>query len=167
MPRGSRRIWRALAFTFVFLVAGGSSSAADDSPTPARTSSLSWVELPGAESCGGTVLIANLVEEDLGRHAIVAPAGADLSIEAYVEHPDAAPGWRARIVLRDPGGAVLDQREITSSEPTCDELRTSTALAIALMIDPDAVARAPTPVPDDGDAQRGRRYEPRWRRYRF
>src|SRR5579872_5543604 len=146
MPRYSWRTSLALAFALACLVAGRR-SAADSSPASAPTSSLSWVELPGAEGCGGAVVMARLVEENLGRHAIVAPPHADLSIEGYVEHRDTAPAWRARIVLRDSAGTVLGQREITSSEPTCDELRTSAAIVITLMIDPDAAARAPAPLP--------------------
>ena len=120
-----------------------------------KPSSLSWVELPGAESCGGAVLVARLVEERLGRHALVAPSQASLSIEGRVEHSDMSPHWRAVVAVRDLGGQVLGSREIASDSSTCGELRESVVLAVALMIDPNvmngpaapmAAPRAPVPT---------------------
>jgi hypothetical protein len=134
-----------LAAALAFLPVGHRAARAADAPSP-RSSSLSWVELRGAESCGGALQVSRLVEERLGRHALVPPSGADLSIEAYVDHGDASPAWSARIVVRDAGGAILGEREITSDERECDELRSSAALVIALLIDPDAVARTARPV---------------------
>jgi hypothetical protein len=111
-----------------------------------KPSSLSWVELPGAESCGGAMLVARLVEERLGRHALVAPSQAGLSLEGRVEHADLPPYWRAFIMVRDPDGAVLGSRKIVSEASTCGELRESVALAVALMIDPNATSRPATPI---------------------
>jgi hypothetical protein len=131
-----------------------------------RTSSLSWVEMAGAESCGGALAIARAVEERLGRHAIVSPSQADLSIEALVEHltegsndgapappvaggpaPTPGPRWRAIVTIRDAEGRELGFREFKSTARDCAELRDSLAIAISLMIDPDAVVQAPPPVP--------------------
>jgi len=103
-----------------------------------RTVSLSWVELPGAEGCGGAPAIAREVEGWLGRHALVSPSQADLSIEGRAEHSVESGRWRALVELRDVGGLVLGTRELTSDAPDCGPLRDAAALAIALMIDPDA-----------------------------
>jgi len=114
-----------------------------------KPSSLSWVELRGAESCGGAVLVAHLVEERLGRHALVAPSQASLSLEGWVEHSEISPSWRAVVVVRDSDGQVLGSREIVSDASTCAELRESVVLAVALMIDPNAssVPAAPMATP--------------------
>jgi hypothetical protein len=109
-----------------------------------RTSALSWVVLPGAEGCGGAPVIARAVEEQLGRHAIVSPSQADLSIEARADRSERPPLWHAVVVLRDADGKVLGTRELASTADDCSELRSSVALAAALMIDPDALSH---PVP--------------------
>jgi hypothetical protein len=102
------------------------------------------VELPGAESCGGAAAVAKAVEQRLGRGALVSPAQADLSIEGRAER--VGTGLRAVLVLRDGSGAQLGVRELESAATDCSELRENAALAIALMIDPDAVLRPP-PAP--------------------
>ena len=133
----------------VSLAAAASSTARAET---GKTSSLSWVELPGAESCGGAPAIARAVEVHLGRHAIVSPAQADLSIEGRVEHIPGSAHWHSVIVMRDAAGKVLGTRELDSDTRDCAPLRESVALAIGLMIDPDAVlssrpAAAPAPPP--------------------
>lgn len=112
-----------------------------------QASSLSWVELPGAEGCGGAPAIAKAVEERLGRHLLVSPAQADLSIEGRVERSGRPPFWHATVRLRDKYGAVLGIRELQSASDDCGELRASVALAAALMIDPDALLHPPAPPP--------------------
>jgi hypothetical protein len=114
-----------------FCVAGRADAA------EGRTSSLSWVELPGAEACGGATSVAKAVEQRLGRAALVSPAQADLSIEGRAERVGSR--LRAVLVLRDGTGVQLGSREIESEAADCSELRENVALAVALMIDPDAV----------------------------
>jgi hypothetical protein len=109
-----------------------------------RTSSLSWVELSGAEACGGATSIAKAVEQRLGRAALVSPAQADLSIEGHAERVGSR--LRAVLVLRDGTGVQLGSREIESEAVDCSELRENVALAVALMIDPDAVLRPLPPL---------------------
>jgi hypothetical protein len=113
-----------------------------------RTSSLSWVQLPGAEACGGAAAIAEAVEKRLGRAALVSPSQADFSIEGRAERN--AEGFRAVLVLRDRAGTPIGTRDLESRVADCSELRENVALAVALMIDPDAVlqtAPAPPPAP--------------------
>ena len=131
-------------FTVAMLLAASGQANAENAAT--ATSALSWVELPGAEACGGAIALSRRVEEHLGRHALVPPSQAALSIEGRVEHGSSPPFWRAFIVLRDESGAVRGNREIESLQSDCSELRESVALAIALMIDPDAMIRAPPPI---------------------
>jgi len=116
-----------------------SSAAVADSH---RTSALSWVELPGAEGCGGAPAIAKAVEDRLGRHAIVSPAEADLSIEARADRSGHPLLWHAVVVLRRADGEILGIRELGSAADDCSELRSAVALATALMIDPDAALAA-------------------------
>ncbi len=113
-----------------------------------RTSSLSWLRMPGAEGCVTTQALARAVEERLGRSAFVSAAQADLSVEGSV-----APrprGYRAQITVRDAKGDTLGTREIERDAATCAELTDSIALVVALMIDPDAATKpkpAPAPPP--------------------
>src|SRR5260221_2390311 len=98
------------------------------------TYSLSWTRLAGAEKCvaGGT--LARAVETRLGRPAWAATSLADIQIEGQVEPRTDRPGWRVRIVLSDPKGAVLGQREIASDEASCDALEEPLVLMLALII---------------------------------
>jgi len=112
-------------------------------PRAAKTSSLSWTRLEGAESCIGARELALAVERLLGRAVFVSTAKAELSVEGRVEARDGG-AWHAVIVVADEQGQVLGTRELDSAEPDCRSLDDPVALAIALMIDPDA-ALAPTP----------------------
>jgi hypothetical protein len=116
---------------------------ANASASNGRTSSLSWVQLPGAEACGGAAAIAKAVEQHLGRAALVSPAQAEFSIEGRAERD--GEHYRAVLVLRDSGGAQLGMRELESDVAECAELRENVALAVALMIDPEAVLHPAPP----------------------
>lgn len=128
-----------LATALVAFCVAGRAHAAEG-----RTSSLSWVELPGAEACGGATSVAKAVERRLGRAALVSPAQADLSIEGRAERVGSR--LRAVLVLRDGTGVQLGSREIESEAVDCSELRENVALAVALMIDPDAVLHPLPPL---------------------
>jgi hypothetical protein len=109
-----------------------------------RTSSLSWIRLPGAEECVATQALARAVEERLGRTVFVSAAQADVSVEGRIEPK--AKGWHAVITLRDAGGALLGTRDLAREDKSCDAMREPLALVIAVMIDPD-VALGPRPAP--------------------
>lgn len=118
-------------------------------PATPRTSSLSWVRLPGAEECVATQPLARAVEERLGRTVFVSAAQADVSVEGRIE-PKSKGGWHAVITLRDARGALLGTRELARDEKSCDAIREPLALVIAVMIDPDAALgprSAPPPPP--------------------
>jgi hypothetical protein len=131
------------------LSAPDAARAADPGP---RTSSLSWVRLAGAESCAGVRDVADAVERRLGRPVFEAPARADRALEGRIERASPSGGWRAVITLSDEHGVIRGTRELHTDEPDCRALDDSIALALALMIDPDAALsplppRAPPPVP--------------------
>ncbi len=139
---------RPLAFLVTSAVwLSASFAAADDAPSRARTSSLSWVRLPGAEGCVATQALARAVEERLGREVFVSAAQADVSVEGRVE-PRRGGGWRAVVTLRDAKGALLGTRDVERPEASCDALTPPLALVVAVMIDPDAaMGRKPDPPP--------------------
>jgi hypothetical protein len=104
----------------------------------ARTSSLSWVRMPGAESCVATQDLAQRVEARLGRPVFVSAAQADVSVEGLIEPAGPGRGYRAMLTLRDAHGAALGTRELARADASCDAMREPLALVIAVMIDPDA-----------------------------
>lgn len=106
----------------------------------AKTSSLSWLRMPGADSCVATQPLARAVEERLGRETFVSAAQADLSVEGRIEKKPKS-GWRAVITMRDPKGALLGTRELERDDASCDTMSEPLALIIAVMIDPDAAMR--------------------------
>jgi len=113
-------------------------------PTGAsKTVALSWVRLPGAERCGDTRELASKVDAHLQRSAFVAPALAQLQIEASVE-PTPSNAWKLRIALFDASRAA-GTRELLVEQPSCAEVIDAAALAIAVMIDPDAALHPPSP----------------------
>src|SRR5690348_567896 len=65
-----------------------------------RTSSLSWVRLPGAEGCVATQTLARAAEDRLGRSVFVSAAQADVSVEGRIE-PKRGGGFHAVLTLRD------------------------------------------------------------------
>lgn len=135
--------------TFVALLVAPSSARAAD----AKTSSLSWLRMPGADSCVATQPLARAVEERLGRSAFVSAAEADLSVEGRIERRarGGASTWHAVITVRDASGATLGTRELDRSDASCDAMTEPLALVIAVMIDPDAAMR-PRPAPGEAPA---------------
>lgn len=136
------RVLRAAAAVVVALVAlvarPGVARAAES-----RTSSLSWLRMPGADACIATQPLARAVEERLGREVFVSAAQADLSVEGRIEKRKGG-GWHAVITMRDPSGTLLGTRELDRPDASCDAMSEPLALVIAVMIDPDAAMRPKT-----------------------
>jgi hypothetical protein len=66
-------------------------------------------------------------------------------IEAVVtQKPD---GHQVHIAMRAADGKLLGSRSLTSTAPDCRSIATAAALTIAILIDPDVLARAPVPTP--------------------
>ena len=100
----------------------------------ARTSSLSWVRLEGAESCVASAGLAQAVERQLQRDVFVSAADAALAVEGRVERGPEQ--WRAVINIVGGDGRSLGERSLVSAEESCAELGEMAAVTIALMIDP-------------------------------
>ncbi len=116
-----------------------------------KPSSLSWVRLDGADSCIATQALARAVEARLGHSVFVSPSAAELSVEGRVGPVtgDVAVKWRATVTLRGKDGLALGTRTMESGDAACSGLDDKLALAIALMIDPDALSHPDPPPPKD------------------
>jgi hypothetical protein len=110
----------------------------------AEPAALNWVRAPGAGSCPGPGEVARAVEERLRRPALVPPGRAELSVEALVAPLDAG-GFGVTITLnREIEG--VGQRVLTDPDPDCRKVTNAAALAIALMIDPEAALHTTAPA---------------------
>jgi hypothetical protein len=98
------------------------------------------VRSPDALTCGDAGRVQADVVRRLGKNPFREPS--QLFIEASVSRPDGA--FVAELEMRDDSGASLGSRRVVSDAASCASLVSAAGLAIALMIDPDAVA-APQP----------------------
>lgn len=112
-----------------------------------RTSALSWVRLPGAESCIATGELGERIERHLGRAVLVSPSVADLSIEGRVVRTQGK--FKVTVGGSRRDGTPIGTRELASATASCREIDDALVLAIALMIDPDALAPKPPPKQDE------------------
>ena len=104
---------------------------------------LSWVRAEGAGVCPDAGVIEAEVAERLGSNPFArAPTQF---IEAIVTQK--AAGFEVTIAMRGTDGKLLGNRALTSSPGDCRSIATAAALTIAILIDPDALARAPAPKP--------------------
>jgi hypothetical protein len=140
-----RAIPPLLLLVVALVVAAIEARAAD-----AKTSSLSWLRMPGADGCVATQPLARAIEDRLGRAVFVSAAQADLSVEGRIEKRKGAPGWHAVITVRDSNGATLGTRELDRPDASCEAMTEPLALIVAVMIDPDAAMR-PGPAPSASD----------------
>jgi hypothetical protein len=115
---------------------------------------LSWVRLPGAESCIGTTELAQAVEQRLRRQVFTSAARADVSVEGRVQPREGHTGWRAVVVVSDAEGTILGERVLDTEQADCSALNEPLGFVIAVMIDPDAAlqdapaaASAPQSIP--------------------
>ena len=74
------------------------------------TSALSWVRLPGSESCITAPELGARIEKHLGRAALVSPSVADVSIEGRAEASGSGaarryPWWSAARAAMPPSSA--------------------------------------------------------------
>lgn len=132
---------RALRLACVLLLVPRAALAQVPAELPAggapSTYSLAWVRDEGAESCPTGRELASDVTQRLGRSPF--DENAIHSIEIRVERT--ATGFRSRVYVRASDGRVLGRRLLSSDEPSCAPLFSATALAVALLIDPDAALR--------------------------
>jgi len=102
---------------------------------------FSWVRTDGAESCPGRTALATDVTRRLGYDAFREPYGQ--SLEGVVSRTER--GWTVHLYNRGSDGTTLGQRTLESEEAECEALTDAVALAMALVVDPEAALRAPTP----------------------
>ena len=109
---------------------------------------LSWTRSDGADECATRAQIARRVAKRLGRDPFVSgPTEGALTLEGVV---DRAPGgaYRARIYAEPPscarGECARVVRELVGDADSCASLDGAVVLALALTIDPTALA-APDP----------------------
>lgn len=119
-------------------------AVAADAP---RSASLSWVRFDGAASCATATEIAEGVARILNRDALVPPTRAVMAIEARVERIPNKKRFRATIDISGGDGKVRGTRKLESQGDDCRKLDEPAALAIALMIDPDALQPRPPAPP--------------------
>ncbi len=133
--------WRALPGWAAMILHAAAGTAA---PTQRDLGGahLSWVRTPAASSCPD----AAHVEADVTRRLGVSPFSAPpkTSLEVTVSRNDDI--WKADIEMRGADGASTGSRTVTSDAATCASLTAAAGLAIALMINPDALL-APDPQP--------------------
>jgi hypothetical protein len=115
----------------------------------ARTAALSWVRLPGAETCPSTQALAQAAEAILGHTVFVSASSASLSFEGRAE-PRAGGGFRATIRVADALGAPLGER-VVEVEGTCDTLLDPLAIVLAVLVDPEAHEAPAVVDPEEAD----------------
>ncbi len=127
------------------LVGAALASTAGLALSAEATARLSWVRLPGAESCADASTIRAKVKARLGRDPF--SETAPQSIEGTVAREGTR--WVARLYVRDAEtGALRGQRELMSDDAACAALDPGVTLAIALAIDPEgALSPAPSASP--------------------
>jgi hypothetical protein len=116
------------------------SSAQSLAPT---SYSLSWARGDGAEGCPSARALAADVEQRLGRK--VFDSSAEQAFEVQVTKSSGR--YHSDVFVRDADGRPLGQRALESDEPDCSAVFNATALAIALVIDPEAASREPKTSP--------------------
>lgn len=146
-----RRRW--VAFGCSAFAALAATRARAQTPAASLTTStpptytLSWVRAEGAEDCPTGRALAVEVERRLGR--AVFDAAAERSFE--VEVTRFGNTYHSDVYVRDVAGNTIGHRSLQSDEAGCSALLNATALAIALVIDPEAAAREPAARPAVAD----------------
>lgn len=131
--------WARLGCGAFALLSSALARAAEPAAAPS-TYALSWVRAEGAEDCPTGRVVAAEVERRLGR--AVFDVDAERSFE--VEVTRFGKTYRSDVFVRDAAGKTVGHRMLESDEPGCGALVNATALAIALVIDPEAATREPT-----------------------
>ncbi|MCB9636649.1 MAG: hypothetical protein H6721_31450 [Sandaracinus sp.] len=102
---------------------------------------LRWTRGDGADACWDQREVEAAVREQLGRDPFVATA--ERVLEAHVA--PSAEGMELVILERSRTGAPAARRALVA--PSCDELGSAAALAIAVVIDPRGALAPPAVVP--------------------
>jgi hypothetical protein len=112
-------------------------------PEPPHGVHLSWVRDATAPGCPDAAAIETQVVARLGESPFArAPSQF---IEAVVARPAGA--FQVTIAMRGLDGRLIGNRTLASAAPDCGPIATAAALTIAILIDPEALARAPAAPP--------------------
>jgi hypothetical protein len=98
----------------------------------------------GAESCPDEQALQRAVAERLGLN----PFSSDAARTVSVRWKTSEAGFSAELSVTTETGATIGSRKLSSSKKDCSELAASTALALALIIDPLSLTRGPAPAPE-------------------
>jgi hypothetical protein len=140
--RDRRALAAALTVTVTATIAiVGRIDAQPSTTTAPPTAKLSWVRLPGAETCIDASELEARVSGRLGRDAFTPPP--TLLIEGVVERREK---WIARLWVKHVDGSQGGMREIDSEAASCESLGDAVALGVALAIDPQKAMEAPSSV---------------------
>jgi hypothetical protein len=126
--------------------AAGASVAADGAaPAPREQvgAHLSWVRDDGSAACPDAAAIEAEVAARLGDNPFARPPSQ--FIEAIVTR--LGDRLQVAIAMRGPDGKLFGSRSLASPAGDCRSIATAAALTIAILIDPDALLRAPPPAP--------------------
>ena len=105
---------------------------------------LSWSRTDAATSCPD----AGRVQSDVVRRLRRSPFSEPSSVFIEARISKTGELWLAEIEMRDSAGSSLGSRRVESDSASCTSLASAAGLAIALMIDPDALLEpAPEPPP--------------------
>jgi hypothetical protein len=111
---------------------------------------LSWVRGLSATDCPDAYAVETDTVRRLGHNPFAQQPKS--FIEAVVTRE--AESFQVTIMMRDAQGKMLDSRVLVSNAADCRPLATAAALTIAILIDPDAVARSSVEAPPPSPAGR-------------
>ncbi|RYZ02439.1 MAG: hypothetical protein EOO73_31990, partial [Myxococcales bacterium] len=97
------------------------------------------------QACASADAVRADVSSRLGRSPFTETNPRASSLEVAVSRSRSA--WTAQLVLRAGDGALRGSRRVESRAADCRSLASATALAIALMIDPELLLREPPTEP--------------------
>jgi hypothetical protein len=134
----------ALALTFALAALG----VAREASAQRAAFRLTVERATGAEPCADEPTLRSSVRERLGYNPF--SDGATHSVVLRFQRQNR--GYSARLLVASPGRARPAQRRLTSRARACTNLSDAVALAMAIAIDPDAVARTTVSAPRGGGA---------------
>lgn len=132
--------WRAVVTCGLLLMVESSLAPAQPADPAHKRASLNWIRESGAEGCPTVKELSQRVDARLGDEAFVAPSNADIMLDATIAPSADQSGWRLRIHMADAEGTELGTRDFTVAKTDCREAVDAVALALALMVGPDALA---------------------------
>jgi hypothetical protein len=134
----------ALALTFALVALG----VAREASAQRAAFRLSVERAAGAEPCADEAILRASVRERLGYDPFSDRATHSILLQFQRQNR----GYSARLLVASPGRARPAQRRLTSRARACTNLSDAVALAMAIAIDPDAVARTTVSAPRSGAA---------------